>query len=111
MCGGRDYRDWTRICTILNKVARKHTITCLIHGGQRGADKLAGEWAKDNGIPVEVFEADWNSFGRAAGPKRNQKMIDEGRPDAAVAFPGGDGTADMVGRVKAAGIKPWEILP
>lgn len=42
--------------------------------------------------------------GKAAGPIRNQRMLDEGKPDLVVAFPGGRGTADMVRRAKAAGV-------
>ena len=43
--------------------------------------------------------------GRSAGPIRNQAMLDEGRPDLVVAFPGHHGTADIVRRARAAGIK------
>ena len=32
-------------------------------------------------------------------------MLDERRPDLVVAFPGGRGTADMVGRARSAGIE------
>jgi hypothetical protein len=44
---------------------------------------------------LEWYIADWNRLGPGAGHIRNQRMIDEGKPDAAVAFPGGTGTADM----------------
>jgi hypothetical protein len=47
--------------------------------------------------------------GKAAGPIRNQRMIDEGKPDLVIAFPGGRGTADMVSRAKKAGIPVQEI--
>jgi hypothetical protein len=76
----------------------------IIHGGASGADRLAGEWAASRGIPVEVHPADWQKYGRAAGPIRNQQMIDR-KPDMVVAFPGGRGTADMVRRVRMAGIE------
>ena len=58
-----------------------------------------------------VAEADWAKHGRKAGPIRNQRMIDEGRPDLVVAFPGGTGTADMVERARVAGIRVIEIAP
>jgi hypothetical protein len=32
-------------------------------------------------------------------------MLDEGKPDLVVAFPGGTGTADMVKRAELAGVK------
>ena len=53
------------------------------------------------------YPAQWDVYGRRAGPIRNQEMIDEGKPDGVVAFPGGKGTADMVRRAEAAGLKVW----
>jgi len=38
-------------------------------------------------------------------------MIDDGKPDGVVAFPGGTGTADMIRRAKKAGLKVWEPYP
>ena len=54
-----------------------------------------------NGVVVEEFKADWDKFGRAAGPIRNAQMLREGKPDLVVAFPGGRGTANMVAQAKA----------
>ncbi len=51
-------------------------ITTVISGGAKGVDSL-GEWfAEDNGIPFEVFPAEWDKFGRAAGYLRNVKMAE-----------------------------------
>jgi hypothetical protein len=57
--------------------------------------------------------ADWEKLGRSAGPIRNQAMLDEGRPDLVVAFPGHHGTADMVRRARAAGVmrRPCADVP
>jgi hypothetical protein len=41
--------------------------------------------------------AEWERLGRKAGPIRNQRMLEEGKPDLVVAFPGGTGTAGMMG--------------
>ena len=38
------------------------------------------------------------TYGKAAGPIRNQQMLDEGKPDVVIAFPGASGTADMINR-------------
>ena len=71
----------------------------VIHGGARGADDLARQWGEISvGIEGVEFRADWTAHGKAAGMIRNQRMLDEGRPDLVVAFPGGRGTADMVRR-------------
>lgn len=41
---------------------------------------------------------------RAAGPIRDQEMLDKGKPDLVVAFLGNRGTADMVRRAREAGV-------
>jgi hypothetical protein len=102
--GGRGFSNHTLLLTTLDRLHAVHPFTTLIHGGACGADRLAGEWAASRGIPVEVYLADWQKYGRAAGPIRNQQMIDR-KPDMVVAFPGGRGTADMVRRVRHAGIE------
>lgn len=107
--GGREFNDQRVISRALRAVHEKHGISCLIAGGARGADINCQAWAERQRIPVAVYRADWNAFGKRAGILRNQQMIDEGKPEAAVAFPGGRGTADMVRRLKASGIPVWEI--
>lgn len=62
-------------------------------------------------VPVIVYHADWNAHGRSAGPIRNAKMLAEGKPDLVVAFPGGKGTAHMVGIARKAGVPVVEMLP
>lgn len=77
----------------------------IIQGGADGADRCARDWASGSGHRCRTFEADWKAYGKGAGPMRNQRMLDEGRPDLVVAFPGGRGTADMMRRAKAAGAR------
>jgi hypothetical protein len=81
----------------------------LIHGAATGADRLAQAWARNRLIPDREFESNWPVDGGAAGAKRNQRMIDEGKPDLVVAFPGGPGTDDLVQRAKLHGVKVIEI--
>jgi hypothetical protein len=109
VCGGRNYDDACQMSICLAAI-HKHGagISEVIHGAARGADTLAGEWAKARGIPVLVYPADWEKHGRAAGPRRNEQMLREGKPDLVVAFPGGRGTAHMVRIAKEAGVKVLE---
>ena len=80
----------------------------------RGADVMAADWAISRGIPVIGFRAQWDLYRKAAGPIRNQQMIDVGRPDAAIAFhdriAASRGTRNMVGLVLEAGIELIGIL-
>ncbi len=49
-------------------------ITEVVSGHADGADKLGETWAKTAGIPLRLFPADWERFGRSAGPQRNLEM-------------------------------------
>jgi hypothetical protein len=60
-------------------------------------------------VPIDVYVAQWKKHGRAAGPIRNQRMLDEGKPDLVVAFPGGRGTADMIRRAERAGVPVQQV--
>jgi hypothetical protein len=93
---------------ILTAIHKKRGISEIIHGGAKGADLFAGKWATMNGIKETAVPADWNKHGRAAGPIRNQLML-EMKPDGVVAFPGGRGTADMANRAEKSGIKVMRV--
>lgn len=108
--GGRDFRDKDAIYSALGEIDRKNGLATLIHGGASGVDTIAGAWAKEWGVSVWVHPADWAKHGNAAGPIRNQDMLERGKPDAVVAFPGGRGTADMVRRARAANVLVIEPL-
>jgi len=113
VCGGRDYTDRKRLYQVLDQVHTKRGIALLIHGAARGADSLAGDWARERGIDVAPYPADWGAFERAAGPKRNQQMLDEGKPQGVVAFPTPKsvGTYDMIRRARKAGLGVMVVEP
>lgn len=109
VCGGRDYDDRDHVHNTLCELdIERGPITCVIHGCATGADHEGMIWAQmmaDSGRDIvhAPFEPDWHKHGKTAGPIRNQRMLDEGKPDLVIAFPGGRGTADMVSKAKAAG--------
>ena len=114
VCGGRDYDNYEKVKEILDDAVVKlyHPIKnkiTIIHGGARGADSLADRYSEEHDIDKEVYEADWENEGRSAGPKRNQRMLDEGKPDCVVAFPGGRGTQHMVNIARKKGVPVYEI--
>jgi hypothetical protein len=85
-------RDWNLIGTIKEELLRvlvemeaaPHQIT-VVHGGARGADKIAGSIAASIGMNVEVFPAQWNTYGKRAGYLRNAEMVNSG-PAICLAF-------------------------
>lgn len=120
VCGGRDFAENIKsieaadqrsfVWNILrNFDLRLGPFDVVIHGDARGVDRCAGAWAESNHITVRKFPADWDRHGKSAGPIRNQQMLDEGKPDFVIAFPGGIGTSDMVARSKKIGVPVQEV--
>lgn len=121
VCGGRDYDDRESFVRGMNEHVGKRSIHYveddnwlpsdihIIAGGARGADTMAIDWAVANWCDFTEYPAEWDKHGKAAGHIRNQRMLDEGKPDLVVAFPGGRGTADMVRRARQAGVEVIEI--
>lgn len=117
VCGGRDYNDYDTVRKVLYDFCDEYRLAeneykmpqglTVIHGGARGADRCADQWAVVNWVPIEEYKADWDTHGRSAGPVRNQQMLDTG-VDHVIAFPGGKGTAHMVKIAKKAGVPIYE---
>jgi hypothetical protein len=109
VCGDRNWTDEAAIARVLFNLPAD---TVLIHGAARGADSIAGRVGERLGFEVLKFPADWEKFGRAAGPIRNQQMLDEGKPDLVIAFhpnlAASKGTKDMVKKARKHGIKVIE---
>src|SRR5271154_2016118 len=59
-------------------------ITEVVCGMANGVDLLGYKWAENNGIPIVKFPADWDKYGKAAGPKRNKQMAEYA--EALIAF-------------------------
>lgn len=106
VCGGRDYSDQGTVARVLDDYERESAqLPTLIHGAARGADTIAAVYAECRGWQVERYPAEWGKYGTYAGPLRNRRMLDEGKPDLVIAFAGGRGTADMIRRAEKAGVQ------
>ena len=75
--GSRDYNDYNTFCTIVDNYLDGRKPQKIISGGCTGVDTLAERYAKDHGIQIQVFSADWKTHGRAAGPLRNTQIVNE----------------------------------
>ncbi len=113
VCGGRNFANRTVLNAVLDSLLATYTIEVLIAGGARGADRLAVAWARSSGIRPEEYPVtpeEWAELGKRAGRLRNTKMLDEGKPNAVIAFPGGPGTANMIQQAESRGIRVWQPL-
>lgn len=127
VCGGRNFAnpkatdEYRFLMKELDKIAEEFskeynpydnwlpTDIVIINGRGRGVDSASSDWAVVNYAQLKEYPADWDTHGKAAGFIRNQQMLDKGKPDLVIAFPGGTGTADMVRRAKKAGIEVREV--
>lgn len=108
ICGDRNWENFSLIYKHLALEKALHDELVVIEGGAKGADTLARKAATVLGIPVLEYKAQWDRYGRAAGPVRNQEMLDVGKPDLVWAFHNdlerSKGTKDMVTRAENAGV-------
>ena len=106
VCGGRDFKDRNLMVEALKDYEHQSNIT-IIHGAASGADSMAHSWATAFKHNIESYPADWDKYGKAAGPIRNAQMLKEGKPDLVLAFryPDSRGTQNMVDKTEKAGIR------
>lgn len=112
IAGGRDFNDYgvlsREVFLLANVTYQAHTIS-VVSGMAPGADTLGHRFAKQHGLTVYEFPADWNRLGKRAGFMRNEDM---GKfSDGLLAFWDGKskGTAHMIQFMKSLG-KPVHIV-
>ncbi len=131
VCGGRGYgaldrlvvraaqeadtqrakRERMHLFAVLTAVHRAVRIDEIVHGAARGADYLAGRWARSNDVTETAFPVDHVKDGPwpSAGAFRNMRMYRESRPDLVLAFPGGRGTGHMVKHAREHKCPTYEV--
>lgn len=111
--GSRDWPDANIVENVLTTV----TLSCghespfapitLVHGDcPSGADLFADLTGEARGWDIERHPAQWETYGKAAGPRRNQEMVDLGA-DVCVAFihDGSRGATHCLTQARYAGIR------
>src|SRR3990167_858552 len=88
-CGDRNWNNALVIRNALLDYIRNDKDLTIIHGNANGADRMCAFVALELGLNqsnIKSFPANWNKFGKSAGPIRNKQMLDEGKPDLVLAF-------------------------
>src|SRR4051812_40404450 len=89
--GSRHWKNRAIVHMVLDSVGHAYGLDgmVLVHGHcPTGADHWADLWGQShvaNGVVVERHPADWKGLGKAAGPVRNEEMV-QTNPDLVVAF-------------------------
>lgn len=110
VCGSRLTCDESLIYKVLDDLNKEQHISLLVQGFAKCTDQTAHKWAKDRGIKstgdkYKITASDWKKLGNGAGPWRNKSMLTNERPNLIVAFPGGNGTANMVEQGRKAHVR------
>ena len=93
IAGSRYFDDYKYVEKCVNESDIE--ISTIISGGAMGVDFSAIKYAKEYGIPLVIFNADWFRYGKAAGPIRNKKMAE--LCEALIAIKtNGKGTQNMI---------------
>lgn len=85
------------------------TTDIIVSGGSGVVDLTAESYGLERGFEVDVFHANWGSFGRRAGPIRNTEIVRNSDRCVAFPYPGCKGTWDTVRKFRAMN-KPVEII-
>lgn len=133
ICGSRTWAKPVPIDVVVGGFAAVYGAAnvTVIHGAARGVDSMAASAAHRHGVACEDYPADWDTHDRdgrgrvpcscpedatsckAAGVRRNQRMLDEGKPELVVAFTddlaSSRGTASMVGLARQAGLPVYVV--
>jgi hypothetical protein len=106
IAGSRTFTDYKKLCEICDNILQDQTDVEIVSGAYyKGADLLGEQYAAEKGFRLTKFPADWKSFGRAAGPKRNEQMANYA--DALIAFWDGKskGTKHMIDLSKSSDLE------
>jgi len=74
--GSRTFNDYDLLEKIIYKQMCVSSINLIVSGGAKGADYLAERFAKKHNIPIQIFQAEWNKYGKGAGYIRNKLIIE-----------------------------------
>lgn len=112
VCGSRTWRDHLPIWLTLAGIKAVHGPVRVCHGGAQGADTYAEEVAAALDLDTTVYLAQWELHGKAAGPIRNKRMLENFKPHLVLAFsehPLTKGTKHMIGIASATNVPVYII--
>jgi hypothetical protein len=79
--GSRDFPVLDAVRAFVNRLPSS---AIVVSGGARGVDQVAETAARERGLQVDVYPADWDTYGKSAGMRRNHDIVKAA--DVVVAF-------------------------
>jgi len=109
IAGTRTFTDYDYLCLMVEGNIDICEITEIVSGGARGVDALGERLAKELDIPLKLFPAEWEEYGKSAGYRRNAQMAEYA--DALLALWDGysKGTSHMINLAEKHDLKVTKI--
>ena len=100
VAGTRSFENWEEFKTEMNNQLKDMENIGIISGGAQGTDNMAKRYAEMRKLPFIEMPANWEKYGRAAGPIRNEAMAR--MATALIVFWDGEsrGTLDMLTKAR-----------
>lgn len=78
ICGGRHFCNYALLENVADNVIKGQDFSEIeiVSGHCIGADRMGEEYAKRHDYALKIFPAEWEKYGKRAGPIRNKQMID-----------------------------------
>ena len=108
--GSRTFNDYDKLVNFMTQFINWTQISLIVSGGAKGADALAEKYADAFGIEKLIFPADWEKYGKSAGMRRNQQIVNNAELVVACWDLSSKGTKDSINKALKAG-KPVMIVP
>lgn len=102
IAGGRDYHNYDTLLEAIEESQFK--ISTVVSGGATGVDALGERYSEEMNLPLQIYRADWETHGRAAGPIRNRKMAENAEALIAVWDGQSRGTKNMIETAQKKGL-------
>lgn len=102
-------RSFSQIDLVRNHLDEFTGVTEVVSGGARGADQLGELVAQERNIPVKIFPAEWDRYGKSAGYRRNEVMARYADQGLAFWDCQSCGTKNMIDLLQKGG-KPCKVI-
>lgn len=74
IAGSRSIAEYATVALAIEASEWAEEITEVVSGGAHGVDSAGEQWAAWNDKRIKVFTPQWKTYGKAAGPMRNEDM-------------------------------------
>lgn len=91
VAGSRTFNDYDLLESTLSDYLKENNNITIISGAAKGADQLGERFARKYRYNLKYFPAQWDMYGKSAGPIRNRKMAEYAAEERGVLFAFWDG--------------------